>query len=118
MKKFILSLIASMAFIQSSYAAVSPLSQSLREYEAITLAIGIDPIFDIIPQNEFIVGINRITRPIDSLGKVRYQVLTRSLEDGRRRSTTEYIMTLIVTPNEAIGPNVITVTNFIKVVDD
>lgn len=123
MKKFITSLIACMAIAQGSYAATSALTESLLEYEAITFAIGTDPTFqNIIPPTEFIVDIKRLTRQIDSLGEVRYGIITRTVGDGstcecHRHPLVKYIATLNVTANPGIGPNVITVVSIVRLHD-
>lgn len=122
MKTLALSLVVSLAFVQPIQAATSALIESLREYEAITTAIGTDPKFqDVIPQNEFIVDIERATRQVDSLGKVYYRIITRSPavhenviekykwgKDGHDHTHT-YIAKLLVIPNPEIGRNIITV---------
>jgi hypothetical protein len=141
MKKLALSLIASLAFIQSTHAATSALTESLLEYEAITSAIGTNPSFEnVISATEFIVDIKRITQQVDITGTVKYEILTRILsspcginatvehEALETRSsgshhghhhchhnTNTYIATLDVTPNPGIGPNIVTVVSIVKV---
>lgn len=124
MKKLAFSLIASLAFVQSTYAATSALNESLLEYEAITSTIGTNPDFqDIIGQNEFIIDIKRITRRVDVTGIVKYAIVTRvitgnTLEEHessserhkhRHHHDNTYIATLEVLPNPGIGPNIVTV---------
>ena len=109
MKKFVIFLITSVAMIQSTYAATSPLGESLLEYEAITSAIGTDPAFqNVIPQNEFITEFKRLTKHINVLGEVRYGIVTRTAE-GTRTQTNKYIATLNVSANPNIGPSIVTV---------
>lgn len=137
MKKIALSLLASFALVQSAYGATSPLAESLLEYEAITNFIG-GPSFTVIPSDEFIVDIKRLTKRIDTLGEVRYKIVTRepwlppivamldadhhhSSSDCHHRhhhkhhDTNIYIATLLVTPNPGIGPNIVTVLAIVPV---
>jgi len=131
MKKFAFSLIAGLALIQASFAATSALTESLLEYEAITTAIGTNPSFqNVIPPTEFIVDIKRITRQIDNLGQVQYEIVTKTVTANtvgpegidashshdkshhHNRSTIHrYIATLEVTANPGIGPNIVTVVS-------
>lgn len=117
MKKFIIFFIACFAMIQSTYAATSALTESLLEYEAITSAIGTDPTFEnVIPATEFIIDIKRLTRKIDVLGTVKYEILTRSTvvpTTKKRVRPIKYIATLNVAANPAIGPNIITVVSIV-----
>jgi hypothetical protein len=124
MKKFVITLVACFAMVQSSYAATSALTESLLEYEAITSAIGTDPSFEnIIPQTEFIIEIKRITKQIDVLGEVRYEILTRALSNEpnwdwhesnkKHHRPIKYIATLNVAPNPGIGPNIVTVESIV-----
>jgi len=132
MKKFILSLIACVALVQSSYAvtATSALTESLLEYEAITTAIGTDPSFEtVIPATEFIVDISRISKRLDVLGDVRYEIVTRiprtefeseDLESNASQKhhdnhPIKYIATLNVAANPGIGPNIVTVVSIVPV---
>lgn len=121
MKKYIVSLIACVAMAHSAYAATSGLTESLLEYEAITSAIGTDPTFQsVIPPTEFIVDIKRITKQLDTIGTVKYKILTRSLSASRGSKSHEsnpikYIATLNVAPNPGIGPNIITVVSIVLV---
>ncbi len=131
MKKFVITLIACFAAVQSMHAATSPLTESLLEYEAITNAIGGDPSFqDIIPVTEFIVDIRRITRQINTLGEVRYEILTRTINDesgshchdsieshamkSKHARSIKYIATLNIAPNPGIGPNIVTVESIVR----
>ncbi len=121
MKKLAFSLIACLAFTQSTYAATSALTESLLEYEAITSTIGTNPNFqDIISPNEFIIDIKRITRRIDITGLVKYAIVTRVIDGAGDQSSSErrkhrhhhnntYVATLDVSPNPGIGPNIVTV---------
>ena len=117
MKKFIVSLIACITMVQSTYAATSALTESLLEYEAITSAIGTDPTFqNIIPVTEFIIDIKRITKKINVLGKVKYEIVTRASSDGSSKHdkhlrSIKYIATLNVAQNPGIGPNIVTVVS-------
>lgn len=137
MKKLAFSLIACLAFLQSTYAATSALTESLLEYEAITSAIGTDPNFqNIIGPNEFIVDIKRITRQVDILGTVKYDITTRvisttgsvsatveqealEMHSGEshkhRQHTNKYVAKLNVSPNPGIGPNIVTVLSIKQV---
>lgn len=119
MKKFILSFIACIAVIQSTYAvaATPALTESLLEYEAIISAIGA-PEQVVIPVTEFIVDIKRLTKEIDILGEVKYLIVTRSVEEdnidggcyhGTHHRGIKYIAELNVSPNPGIGPNIVTV---------
>lgn len=114
MKKFGSFLIACLVVAQTTFAAVSPLEESVLEYEAIANAIG-NPSFTVIGQNEFIVSIKRITRSINSFGTVRYSILTRSSNTNRCRPApaARYIATLDIVENPGIGPNIITVTSIV-----
>lgn len=135
MKKLAFSLIACLAIVQSTHAATSALTESLLEYEAITTAIG-SPNFQIIDVSEFIIDIQRITRKIDTIGQVKYKIVTReprvsssdlntlaeaeynenfAVSGHRDRChqdrTHTYIAILNVAPNPGIGPNIITVVS-------
>ena len=115
MKKLALTLLASLAFVSFANAATSGLTESLLEYEAITNAIGTDPNFEnVISANEFIVDIERITRKINVIGTVKYEIVTKEPKTkGRGFRTHIYIATLLVAPNPAIGPNIVTVVSII-----
>lgn len=114
MKKFVLSLIACFAIVQSTYAATPPLTESLLEYEAIISAIG-DPSFDTIPTTEFIIDIKRISKRIDNLGEVKYKIVTVSLNEGSDFPRIKYIATLHVFQNPGVGPNIVTVDSIVRV---
>lgn len=138
MKKFAITLIACLAFVQSAYAATSALAESLLEQQAITSALGTNPNFqDIIPAVEFIVDIKRITPIVKILGHVKYKIVTREVgveaelvapaeqktldssssgshHHRHHHKGTTYIATLDVTPN-GIGPTVITVLSIKKI---
>lgn len=133
MKKFAFSLIASFALIQSAHGATTALVESLLEYTAITNALG-DPVQTIIPPQEFVIDIKRITKQINVLGEVRYKIVTRRPWDSfwwdversdcshhhnrhYHDNTNLYIATLLVSPNPGIGPNIITVLSIVKVDD-
>lgn len=112
MKKFIACLVACIAFTQSSYAALSPLSNSLREYEAIERAISLNPEFqEIIGHDEFIVDIARKTKCLDTLGKVHYRIVTRNVFNCHKRKC--FCVTLIVAPNPEFecGPRLVVVVS-------
>lgn len=118
MKKVAFSLIASLALIQSAHAAVSPLAESLREYDAIVSALGSDPYFSlVIPPIEFITDIKRLTKKTNVLGEVKYKIIAKGPSDpgqGCDNHTHDgqvYIATLLITPNPGIGPNIIIVLN-------
>lgn len=121
MKKFLFSLAACAAMVQSAFAATSALTESLLEYEAITNAIGTNPDFEnIIPPDEFIIDIKRLTRRIDVLGEVKYGILARTVTDGdewdcrhEHPCPIRYIATLNVAANPGIGPNIITVESIV-----
>lgn len=128
MKKLFITLVACLAFAQS-HAATSALTESLLEYEAITSALGTDPVFEnIIPTSEFIIDIKRITHRINITGTVRYKIVTRtvtaseSADDELEASSSHhhhhhknkyhfYIAELNVAPNPGIGPNIVTVVS-------
>ncbi len=133
MKKLALTLMACLAIGSYAHAATSALTESLLEFEAITSAIGTDPDFEnVIGPAEFIFDIHRITRQIDVLGKVKYEILTveprsthlanktcviceQNNKTGCGRNNKnrihKYIAILNVEPNPGIGPNIITVVN-------
>lgn len=124
-----------LALVQSGYAATSALTESLLEYEAITSAIGSDPNFqNVIDVTEFIVDIRRLTRQINVLGVVKYEIVTRlsqaftqfkasdemvenpgKSDKGHHHRTHTYIARLNVQQNPGIGPNIITVLSIQKV---
>lgn len=115
MKKLLLLLVASASLMQSSYAAIPPLAESLNEYAAITSAIGTNPAFqNIIPVTEFIVDIKRITKQLNILGEVQYRITTRN-PAIRRCCQSRYIATLNVAPNSGLGPFIVTVESLVKV---
>src|SRR3954465_1385903 len=125
MKKLIFSCITCFATVSSLQAATSGLAESLLEYEAITTALGTNPLFEnVIDPTEFIIDIKRITKEVDVTGRVRYKIVTAlpgfQLDSSRSSSSHHhhhhhhqdrhtYIVTLQVTPNAGIGPNQITV---------
>lgn len=112
MKKFIASIIMSAALVQSVYAAVPPRTESIFEYEAILSAISSDPEFnEVIPVIEFIVDIQRKTKEVNNLGKVKYRIITRV--PGDRCGDREYVATLLIEPNPGIGPKLITVLKIV-----
>lgn len=121
MKKFAIALIASMAFVQSTYAATSALTQSILEYEAITTALGSNPEFeDVISPSQFITDIKRITPDVNVTGTIKYQIVT--LIPGKKHdcSCTKkqvhyYIAKLLVEPNPDIGPFITTVVSIKEV---
>jgi hypothetical protein len=129
MKKFAIVLVLCLAIIQPMYAATSALVESLLEYEAITSAIGSNPCFqNVIPQIQFIVDIQRITKQVNVLGEVKYKILTRvpniePVEAAHKKSHCKkdkknprlitYIATLNVAPNPGIGPNIVTVESIV-----
>lgn len=127
MKKFVILLITCIAMVQTSFAATSALTESLLEYNAITNAIGSDPNFqNVIPVDEFIVDIKRLTKRIDILGTVKYGIITRTVtadnnqDDSRskhrkRNRPHRYIATLNVAQNPGVGPNIITVVSIVPV---
>jgi hypothetical protein len=141
MKKLAFSLITCLAFVQSTYAATSALTESLLEYEAITSTIGTNPSFqNIISPFEFIIDIERITHQTDVIGIVKYAIVTRvtsetitdvskeeqaietrSSESGSHGSghhhhhKNTYIAKLNVSPNPGIGPNIVTVLSITQV---
>lgn len=117
MKKFAISIIACVAMAQCMYAATSPLTESLLEYEAITSAIGTDPNFqNVIPTVEFVVDIKRITKQVNVLGEVEYRILTvlpNAHVSESHTHTIKYIATLNVASNPGIGPNIVTVVSIV-----
>jgi hypothetical protein len=127
MKKFAICFIACVAMIQSTFAATSPLTESLLEIEAITNAIGTDPNFqNVIPTSEFITEINRITKQINVLGEVMYEILTvvpmedtdcsesSSRHHKKHSRPVRYIAVVNVAANPGIGPNIVTVVSIVK----
>ena len=141
MKKFAIALITCLAFAQSTQAATSALTESILEYEQITNALGTNSSFDnVIPANEFIVDIKRITRETAVTGTVKYEIVTElvseneaniggydeannnhdvfdvisdasTMKNHHHHRTKVYIATLNVSPNAGIGPNIITVVS-------
>jgi len=131
MKKLALSLITCLSMVSFGYAATSALTESLLEYEAITSAIGTNPEFqDVIPVTEFIIDIKRITRKVNILGQVKYEIVTRVLtptgtvgsvdpeaieahshSHKNHIQSNSYIAILNVTANPGIGPNIVTVVS-------
>lgn len=123
MRKFAAALIVGLAIVQSSYAATSPLAESLLEYDAITSAIGTNPEFEnVINPSEFIIDIQRITKKVNFIGDVKYKIVTRVPrndhlgEQGEKGShhkhrhhTHLYLAIVNVAPNPEIGPNIVTV---------
>ncbi len=119
MKKSILTIAACLAFAQIQ-AATPSLIESVFEYEAITNAIG-DPNQTVIPQTEFVTDIRRLTHEVDSLGTVRYKIVTRVQNNNapvatgmvdcgcHHNRTNNYIAELLVEPNPGVGPNIVTV---------
>jgi hypothetical protein len=122
MKKIIVALVASFAFIQSVQAIPSNLGQSVTEYSTI---IGSDLIFEVIPAGEFIIDIKRITKELVDSGEVIYEIktLVPSASEGstvgslndiemkhchRRHNNVvnenRYRVVLLLTPTSVIGP--------------
>ncbi len=117
MKKLAFSLIASLAIFQSGFAAVTALSESLNEYDAVVSAIGTSSEFS---STEFVVDIKRVTEEVNILGTVRYRIVTRDIADlnaaecgcehhHRRDRTHQYLAVLDVAANTIPGSNIITV---------
>jgi hypothetical protein len=123
MKKIIASIIACTVMLQASptFAATSGLSESILEFEAITSALGTNPAFQgVIPQNEFITKIKRLTKKVDTLGTVKYGIVTKVISNGMGGHSHEkhhgvYLATLNIAPNPAIGPDVITVVSIVPI---
>lgn len=121
MKKFIACFIVCIAMVQSIHGATSPLVESLLEYDAIIGAIGgVDPNFQVIPPTEFIVDIKRHTKQLNVLGKVKYGITTRILDEEseskckhKKQPRARYLATLNVAPNPGIGPNIVTVVSIV-----
>jgi hypothetical protein len=122
MKKFILAMVASFAFIGSVHAIPSNLNQSLREFTAIEKS---ELLSQTISQSEFIIEIERETKDLNA-DTVVYKIKTVSFAsnsdcncDGkcseRKKQKNRYKVTLELTPNEAIGPKVITVVSIEEV---
>lgn len=126
MKKLVLTVVACIAMMQG-HAATSSLVESLLEYQAINDALGSNPSFEnIIPSTEFIVDIQRTTREVNTLGIVRYEIVTRTSNgndntQGHKRcrkrrhseNTNTYLAELNVAVNPGIGPNIVTVISII-----
>lgn len=130
MKKFVTGFILCLAAVQTTYAATSALTNSLLEQQAITTAIGTNPRFqDVIPPDQFIIDIERITKEVNNLGRVKYEILTvrvgrdhdesssssssSSRSDNHRTFT--YIATLKVKPHPHIGPRSVKVLSIKEV---
>jgi len=115
MTKIIFSLLACLIYVQTSFAAVSPLVESGLEYLAVIKAFT-DP-GNSIPTGEFIIDIKRKTKAVNTTGIVKYFVVTRLPSSGKadhkchsnpkKNRCRVYIVKLLVTPNSAIGPNTI-----------
>lgn len=145
MKKFLFSLIACFAWMQSGHAITSTLNQSINIYEAILSAVSTG---DVISQNEFIIDVERKTRGIDLGNSILYQITTvlpdlesssavakfdppgsdedfnadeytahhhRHRHRHHNRKTIKYAAVISVTPNPAIGPPVVTVISITPV---
>ena len=120
MKRLIIILFAFLAYTQTAQAATSALANSVREYVAITDYIGA-PNFSTISSDEYIIDIERITRRVDILGRVKYRICTKRVAEGPvvegggdegREHISEYIATLLVAPNPGVGPRIVTVISF------
>lgn len=119
MKKFILSLIVSFAFVGAAHAIPSNLNQSIREFTAIEKS---ELLSQTIAQSEFIVDIERKTKDLHA-DVVVYKICTLSTKEcdsecaGKcpgKKQKTYYKVTLELAPNEAIGPKVINVVSVEK----
>jgi hypothetical protein len=144
MKKLALSLIASLVFVQSSYAFVelptitSNLGSSLRIYEAIIEAIE-TTFAGVIPQNEFVVEIEKRKKQAINLNvahdeiwiiKTVFRAQRNFLEDvnpelsfdnvesnifgSRHPKTHKYEAVVRITPNPSIGPPLIQVLSITR----
>ncbi len=137
MKKFAISLLACLAMTPFTYAATSALTESILEYEAILTALGTNPSFEnVIPSTQFIVDIERVTRELDVLGNVDYDIVTRDVGTSNHPDDCDcgchdrhhkkhknhrdlhagvkgfhYAVVLNVAANPGIGPNIITVVS-------
>lgn len=129
MKKFITTLFACLTIASVAYGATatSALVESLIEYEAIIEAVGSNPEFQsVIPATEFITNIDRLTKRVNTLGKVEYEIVTRvprshdtavittHLGCPQKKHTPrihKYLAVLNVEPNPGIGPNIVTVVS-------
>lgn len=132
MKKILFSLVASFAFVQSAQALTSPLNQSIGVYQSILNAI--NPLA-VIPQDEYIVEIKRLTKGVDLGSEIHYLIKTVSgtatnsvnatnfsaeLEENRfdmnchrnhhhNHNTHRYDVVVSVTANPLIGPPIVQV---------
>lgn len=117
MKNLAIIFVAFLACSQTN-AATSALTNSLLEYEAITNFIGA-PNFNTIGPNEFIVDIKRLTRRVDILGTVEYEICTQEVRANAKDNNNDgafhnYLATLLVEPNPAIGPRQVTVISIVE----
>jgi hypothetical protein len=118
MKKFMLTLVASFALVQSAQAITSNLNESINFINAITDSPLIQTV---IPQSEFIVDIKRKSTDL-AASEAIYEIKTIAavVEDAlsgsgshhhhhQHTSTNKYIVKVLVTPNPQIGPEILTV---------
>jgi hypothetical protein len=114
MKKLTLILFTCVALSQAAHAAVAPLYGSVLEYEAITYGIGTNPHFqDVIHPSEVIITIKRMTKQVNTIGEVDYEIVTeRPLANGEADLQTKtYIAKVNVARNPGIGRNLITLVS-------
>jgi hypothetical protein len=128
MKTILYSILGCMAMAQVSYAALPALQESIAEYNAITTALSSNPNFNtVISSSEAIIDIKRLTRQVNVTGTIRYKIVTRSVSGDsstsvetcnrchRNHNSNVYIAVLVITPNDSLGPFVITVQSITQV---
>lgn len=127
MKKFIVSCLACLSYFHSTQALLPNFNESIAEYQAILNAQSL--LATKISPSEFIIDIQRKTRNLDA-ETVFYEIVTTSGSNScdtdvennpilRRQhhhhhKTRKYLVKLTITPNPAIGPDIITVDSIEK----
>lgn len=114
MKKFAFCLFLILASLQTNYAsaAITSFSQSILEVQAILDATTDAEFTDLFKTSDFITGIARVTRDLDTIGEIRYTLRTRNIGTNRIK---DYRVILDVSPNPGIGPKIITVEDIRRV---
>lgn len=108
MKKFAFVFFLLLASLQANYAtaAITSFSESVLEIDAILEATQ-DPEFSsLFKTSDFITSIVRVTRDLDTIGEIKYNLRTRNIRTHRIK---DYRVVLDISPNPGIGPKIITV---------
>lgn len=114
MKKFAFCFFLLLASLQANYAsaAITSFAESILEVQAILDATS-DPQFSsLFKTSDFITGIARVTRDLDTVGEIRYTLRTRNIGTNRVK---DYRVILDVSPNPGIGPKIITVEDIRRI---